>query len=59
VLNPSAVKSEGGKIDIRGKPIPIFEPAETESAKPEGKINAELDPRLLAILKSRKAPDVE
>jgi len=49
----------GGKIDIRGKPIPIFEAAETESAKPEGKINAELDPRLIAILKSRKSPDVE
>jgi hypothetical protein len=46
----------GGRIDIRGKPIPIFQD-ETVDNKKEGKINAELDPRIIAMLKSRTKED--
>jgi hypothetical protein len=60
---PEPKKPIGGRIDIRGKPIPTFAETETETTSggtKESKINAELDPRIIAMLKSRiKEQDVE
>jgi hypothetical protein len=55
VQEPEPVKPKpvGGKIDIKGKPIPVYEDQTVAGVK-EGKINAELDPRIIAMLKSRE-----
>jgi hypothetical protein len=55
-LVPAPEKPVGGRIDIKGKPIPVYQDESAAGVK-EGKINAELDPRIIAMLKSRTKED--